>query len=619
MRARIVLLGVLLLFAGFVLARPALHSAGRSSAGLRRMTPRIVPLQAGAVLVRDGRAVIEMVSGTNEILVLACLGDPGVLHRVSLEVQEEQHNTLPALEPVADIITLKSFRTFGQTSLEPLPAVGVEPLSDECGAGAQRREFWLHGTDGSLDDENQYVRVQAVPSAEGALVRVYRDVSVSPDGGFRRTVAEIVRLMDEEIIPQTAQSLGRFRDVDGDGKIAVLLTPWLDRLQGGRVSVKGFVRASDFRASIERPFGNRCDMLYLNAGLSPGPALEDLLRHEYTHAVCVSARVGGDHWAPDEEDWLSEAIAHTSERSGSNLDHRLSRFLNSPERFPLVVDNYYAAGLWRNHGCRGATFLFLRWCCDQFGEQLLERLIHGRGRGVANIEAATGYRFADLFRAWSVSLARAGEPDSGTIGEIDLHGRRKDWGLAGPRRFVWDADAGDQTYEIAGTAAAYVVLRAPRDGLKRHLCIRAMPRSGLQVTRVPLSATPPDIDIIAEWSVSSEVGCDEHVFNIVVNGDSASASNYIAIEQHGREESTSVCLYGDDVEAARLSNAGYRQRHQFRFPRGTFRADRPVTVKIGRRGTNGSRCSARATVVCGSGETTRRVRPRIADVSGSTP
>ena len=170
MRARIVLLGVLLLFAGFVLARPALHSAGRSSAGLRRMTPRIVPLQAGAVLVRDGRAVIEMVSGTNEILVLACLGDPGVLHRVSLEVQEEQHNTLPALEPVADIITLKSFRTFGQTSLEPLPAVGVEPLSDECGAGAQRREFWLHGTDGSLDDENQYVRVQAVPSAEGSNI-----------------------------------------------------------------------------------------------------------------------------------------------------------------------------------------------------------------------------------------------------------------------------------------------------------------------------------------------------------------------------------------------------------------------------------------------------------------
>ena len=619
MRARIASLAVFFLVAGFVLARPALRSAGHSNANIDRTESHVGPLQAGAATVDDGRAVIDIEPGSHQILVLACLAEPGILHRVSLGVQDRPSGQSRSLKPLSQFRTAASSETVRLTppALQSTVADSSKTVTFPT-AGSTARSFWLHVTDGSLDDEKQYVQVRAVPVDEGAFVRVYRDVSVSPSRELRRTVSEIVRLMDEQVIPQTAQTLGMYRDVDGDQKFAVLLTPWLGRLRGGRVSLGGFVRASDFRASVVAPFGNQCDMLYLNASLSQGPALEDLLHHEYTHAVCISARTGGTSWYPNEEDWLSEAIAHTSERAGTNLDHRLSRFLNAPERFPLVVDDYYTSGLWRNHGCRGATFLFLRWCCDRFGEQLLARLIRGRGRGVVNLEAATRCRFEDLFRAWTVELARAGEPESGTIGRIELCGHTSEWGLAGPRRIVWDLDDGDRACEIAGTAAAYVVLRAPKDGRVRRIRITATPGSRLQVTRVPITAVSCNAGIDADWTLSTDAARQEQVFNIAFDDESEMTPTYLAIEQHERPEPTSVCLRGEELQAMCQSDADDRRVYQIRLPLRKFRRDLPVIVKFARRRADGSQVSARTTLSCQDSDAIR-VRPRSVVASESTP
>ena len=68
----------------------------------------------------------------------------------------------------------------------------------------------------------------------------------------------------------------------------------------------------------------------------------------------------------------------------------MSAFLSRPERYQLVVEDYYAADLFRSHGNRGSTYLFLRWCVDQFGPDLLPTLVESQLRGVANLEEATG-------------------------------------------------------------------------------------------------------------------------------------------------------------------------------------------------------------------------------------
>ena len=114
----------------------------------------------------------------------------------------------------------------------------------------------------------------------------------------------------------------------------------------------------------------------------------------------------------EEEGWLDEALAHLVEDlhgfSRSNLDYRISAFLSQPVRYRLVVEDYYAADLFRSHGNRGGTYLFLRWCADRFGPALLPALIRSELRGTENLEAATGVAFAELYRQWTVALLSPG-------------------------------------------------------------------------------------------------------------------------------------------------------------------------------------------------------------------
>ena len=102
----------------------------------------------------------------------------------------------------------------------------------------------------------------------------------------------------------------------------------------------------------------------------------------------------------EEEAWLDEAIAHLAEDSygfsTSNIDYRVSAFLARPERYQLVVDDYYAADLFRSHGNRGSTYLFLRWCARTvMAPELLPALVHSgcaewQSRGMQRVDISRG-------------------------------------------------------------------------------------------------------------------------------------------------------------------------------------------------------------------------------------
>ena len=251
-------------------------------------------------------------------------------------------------------------------------------------------------------------------AVEGRLVAVGRRIQVYVDAGDlgsvdSATLRDLVATFDDDIFPKAAGRFGPAVDVDSDGRFTVLFSSWLTRLAGGKVSVDGFVRGADLDLGLARPFGNRCDMMYLSTALKAGPHLRTIVAHEYTHAVNFSRKALGNVPAGlEEEGWLDEGVAHLVEDahgySKSNIDYRVSAFLSRPERYRLVVDDYYAADLFRSHGNRGATYLFLRWCVDRYGPGLLDSLVRSPDRGVANLEAATGSSFADLFRRWTVAL-----------------------------------------------------------------------------------------------------------------------------------------------------------------------------------------------------------------------
>jgi hypothetical protein len=362
----------------------------------------------------------------------------------------------------------------------------------------QGRTFYLFAGDDNFQDAAGYVAVRGELQAVGRHCQVYLDRDHPNPAALRPTVADIVRTFDEEVYPRAVRDLGQVLDVNRDGRFTVLLTGWLGKLQDGRVSVGGFVRGSDFHADLPAPYGNRCDMMYLNTDLTPGPHLRTLLAHEYTHAVVFSEHVFGEYLPElrrqDEDGWLNEGLAHVvEEQSGygwSNLDYRVSAFLSAPERYRLVVPDYYGARLWRDPGSRGGAYLFLRWCLARHGDDLVARLIRTNQHGVDNLETATGEPFEELFRQWSAAVLLAGTnlgPGMVPAFGPRLNPRRPLAGrlLAGPRFAEIPVASRDHEVRLAGTSAAYVLLHTPA-GPRTRVMIEAEAGAALQVSLVRL-------------------------------------------------------------------------------------------------------------------------------------
>jgi hypothetical protein len=350
----------------------------------------------------------------------------------------------------------------------------------------QRRDFQLF-TGGAGES---FSPVHAALRGVGRHCLVYVDVECPDPEKVQPAVDEVVQVFDGLIYPDTKNQQGRCLDVDRDGRFTVLFSGRLSRISTSALS--GFVLGSDFYRDVRMPVGNRCDMLYLNTDLRPGPYLRTVLAHEYTHAVVISEHVFGDYLRGvrrgEEESWLNEAIAHLAEeRHGfgwGNLDYRVSAFLSAPQRYPLVVPDYYSAGLWRDPGCRGATYLFLHTlACEDFG--LTTKLTRSNLSGIANLEAATREPFASLFRRWTVAIAGNKIP-----GGHDLCKPLGSQALSGVRREEVTLTDGRWQADVASTAAAYLLLHPPRNGRSR-VTVEADVDTDLQVTLVPLPARAP--------------------------------------------------------------------------------------------------------------------------------
>jgi hypothetical protein len=344
---------------------------------------------------------------------------------------------------------------------------------------------------GNLAKSSDYLEVEAHLSAVGRRIEVYTEAS---DVGVvaSKTLVDLVETFDSLVFPSLVRRFGPAIDVDRNGRFTVFLTSRLGKAAGGP-GVDGFVRSADLDRGVPAPFGNNCDMMYLNTSLESGSYLRTILAHEYTHAIGFSRKVLGGGGGFEEEGWLDEAIAHLVEDdfgfSRSNIDYRVSAFLSRPERYRLVVEDYYAAELFREHGNRGATYLFLRWCVDQFGPTLLERLVLSPYRGVRNLEAATGWAFDDLFRNWTIALAISGidghsEPE-GAYRSIDPRGEFEDWILAGPRTSTVSTRSRADSWNAEPTTAHYCVVENSSPGAVGVEVI-GPPGAALQVTIVPL-------------------------------------------------------------------------------------------------------------------------------------
>jgi hypothetical protein len=364
--------------------------------------------------------------------------------------------------------------------------------------------------DGDVYSPSNYVAIQAELRGVGRHIQVYVASEDMACVGAE-LLEDIIRTFDDRIFPLMSDRFGPAPDVDGDGRFTVLLSSWLDHLGGGGYAVDGFVRVADLDLAFRSPLGNRCDMMYLSTSLESGPHLRTVMAHEYMHAVLVGhkGRPNGQAAGPpqEEEGWLDEAIAHLAEDtcgfSKSNIDYRVSAFLARPERYQLVVDDYYTADLFRSHGNRGCTYLFLRWCALQHGPDLIPALVHSRLRGTTNLEGCTGSTFASLYRAWTLDLFQNGLALESTtkITASDEHPRDNkssqlpDSELAGPRVTHVGTGTVDRWMAV-GTTTHYAIVDGSTSGAI-EIEVTGPEEAELQVTAVPLGDDRPRLDVSA--------------------------------------------------------------------------------------------------------------------------
>ncbi|MCA9005149.1 MAG: hypothetical protein KDA70_07720 [Planctomycetaceae bacterium] len=380
-----------------------------------------------------------------------------------------------------------------------------EPKSDAAPIESVRY-FYLFVTEGDLSDKKQYTRLKARLIQQSPRVAIYLDDQQKPEELAAGLVNDLIAQLENQVLDKIEKECGPLRDVDGNGRFTIFLTPWLSKLQGGKTTINGFVRPSDFRDNVMEPFSNHCDMLYLNSALKPGPQLLDLLSHEVTHAAVSSIRTTGTHSLPDEEDWLNEGIAHLMEPGYTNRDYRISEFFRSPESYPLVVSDYYRAQLWRNHGCRGAVNLFLNWCNQlKSDSRFANRFTRHRLTGTAKIEHLTSTPFPELFRLWSLDLARQSQAyntlnSTGNTPEPLIYCGR--FVLAGPAIHDWNlSDQNHTSLKIASTASGFVRLKS-KGQLPEKRMIKVQGFQSMQLTLLKIKPTSQQVSLEAEYAPS---------------------------------------------------------------------------------------------------------------------
>jgi immune inhibitor A len=180
--------------------------------------------------------------------------------------------------------------------------------------------------------------------------------------------------------------------VDGDPHIYIFL--------GDVPGVGGYFSGPDEYTTLVRPNSNEHEMFYINLeNAVPGNDYFDgILAHEFQHMI---------HWFQDrnEDTWvnegLSELAAHVAGYEVGGSDYAYS----------LTPDTQLNA--WTDLGASaphyGASYLFLAYFLEQYGEEAVRQLVNEQDNGIAgfnDVLAELGGRhdeFNDLFADWVVA------------------------------------------------------------------------------------------------------------------------------------------------------------------------------------------------------------------------
>jgi hypothetical protein len=250
----------------------------------------------------------------------------------------------------------------------------------------------------------------------------------------------LARWFDGELYADNVAAFGLPSDVDGDGRVHVVLTPvvnGLTRRDQCSISgfVAGFVSAHDLFPGTPSAAGAEAFYAYVpdadgrwgcvHSTASWARTLPLTFVHELQHLINYHEKVfrrGGR----EEAVWLNEALSHFAEELASERQEARYPWPSgraSPDQlFPdtagwFILNNMinsftvlrqpwrHSLTAWAGGGTleeRGAGWLFVRWLRDRYGEAAPRRLVQSPWRGTENVAMATGQPFDRLAAEFSL-------------------------------------------------------------------------------------------------------------------------------------------------------------------------------------------------------------------------
>ena len=316
---------------------------------------------------------------------------PMPLSETPQPVGEEAQETLLTLEnavvPVNDPLDL-SRRLEGKLDIaETLPAPGPMQVGDQ-------KTFWASNV-----DTNSNFEVEATLRYATDHLYFWIENGVNYD---EQALAELCETFENSIYPTNREFFGSewSPGIDQDPHLYVLFA------RGLGMNIAGYFSSADEVPPQAHPYSNGHEMFMMNADVMDlgDPYIYGTMTHEFQHMI---------HWYRDrnEESWMNEGFSVLSELLNgydvggfdyvyvSDPDMQLT-FWPSP---PDATAHY------------GASFLFLAYYLDRFGEEATQALVANPDNGMDSIDNAmeslnavdeqTGQpiRAEDIFADWVVA------------------------------------------------------------------------------------------------------------------------------------------------------------------------------------------------------------------------
>ncbi len=305
---------------------------------------------------------------------------------------------------------------------EQLETGGVRPVIFGPGEAPETAEFDVYtDIEGSVLDPASFTVVTGELKYEGTHTLLYVDERTPQATLSDAEAMEIGQVFDASIYGIDRNAFGNESDINGDGKVAILMTEEVNNLPEDPGSIiLGFFMPNDLLPNYVSPaVTNGMEIFYT---MVPDPAIggvdwkarsiesiKSTLAHEFQHMIMFNYRIliygSGYLGNYQEELWMNEALSHIAEDlNGYDRDNiaRSNLFLDNPgnTKLTFLEDDDLPN--------RGAVYLFLRYLGDRFGESIYRSLVQSRKAGVENTEAATGESFLELFADWSAALYLSG-------------------------------------------------------------------------------------------------------------------------------------------------------------------------------------------------------------------